>query len=263
MYSHATWNYWVPNPNLSLCSNEAFLPPSWSVTPPGTGEKEWRGLKGRDGHKCSSSSPLPLSKAVFLWGGFHCYCLTVGAACSPPRVSAIWLKHELNLTPGARFDSHTHTLTGHAASPWPHYEKVSQSLRPKIDFSAVFSFFCSELRLMRSCYVGLQGIAVSDGQLQPLEEEVGVLCGNKLCTSLRENAEKDYSVNKKFSFTVWNDERHEQHLVLDQEMNKNSAVKTYPLQFNATWASIIVFYASFSVNLRGRCFNLIFKNGKK
>lgn len=139
MYSHATWNYWVTNPNLSLCSNEAFLPASCSVTPPGTGEKEMRGLKGGDGHKCSSSSPLPLSKAVFLWGFFHCYCPTVGAACSPPRVSAIWLRHELNLTPGARFDSHTHTLTGHAASPWPHYEKVSQSLRPKIDFSAFFA----------------------------------------------------------------------------------------------------------------------------
>lgn len=39
------------------------------MTPPGTGEKEWRGLKGGDGHKCSSSSPLPLSKTVFLWGG--------------------------------------------------------------------------------------------------------------------------------------------------------------------------------------------------
>lgn len=50
--------------------------------------------------------------------------------------------------------------------------------------------------------MGLQGIGVSDGQLQPLEEEVGVLCGNKLCRSLRENAEKGSSVNKKFSFTV-------------------------------------------------------------
>lgn len=261
MYSHATWNYWVPNPNLSLCSNEVFLPASCSVTPPGTGEKEWRGLKGGDGHKCSSSSPLPLSKTVFLWGGFHCYCPTVGAACSPSRVSAIWLKHELNLTPGTRFDSHTHrarsiTLT----SLWKGFSEPSTQ---NWLFCFFFAFFCSEPRLMRSCYVGLQGIGVSDGQLQPLEEEVGVLCGNKLCRSLRENAEKDSSVNKKFSFTVWNDERHEQHLVLDQEMNKNSAVKTYPLQFNATWASIIVFYASFSVNLRGRCFNLIFKNRKK
>lgn len=262
MYSHATWNYWVPNPNLSLCSNEVFLPASCSVTPPGTGEKEWRGLKGGDGHKCSSSSPLPLSKTVFLWGGGVSLLLPDSWSSMQPPEGLSYMAQAR-----AKFDSGRSVWLTHSQGTQHHPDLIMKrflrAFDPKLTFLLFFAFFCSEPRLMRSCYVGLQGIGVSDGQLQPLEEEVGVLCGNKLCRSLRENAEKDSSVNKKFSFTVWNDERHEQHLVLDQEMNKNSAVKTYPLQFNATWASIIVFYASFSVNLRGRCFNLIFKNRKK
>lgn len=139
MYSHATWNYWVPKPNLSLCSNEAFLPASCSVTPPGTGEKEWRGLKGGDGHKCSSSSPLPLSKAVFLWGGFSLLLPDSWSSMQPPEGLSYMAQARAKLDSGRSVwltHSHTHrarsiTLT----SLWKGFSEPSTQ-------NWLFCFFC-------------------------------------------------------------------------------------------------------------------------
>lgn len=149
MYSHATWNYWVPNPNLSLCSNEVFLPASCSVTPPGTGEKEWRGLKGGDGHKCSSSSPLPLSKTVFLWGGgFHCYCYSWSSMQPPEGLSYMAQAR-------AKFDSGRSVWLTHSQGTQHHPDLIMKrflrAFDPKLTFLLFFAFFCSEPHEVMLC----------------------------------------------------------------------------------------------------------------
>lgn len=90
------------------------------VSPPISG---MRCLEGAGGHKCSSSALPPLILALESFLPHAGY-----SGLQSPGFAAMPLKHELNLSRGIRFDSYTHA--GHTASPWPHYEKVSQSLRP-------------------------------------------------------------------------------------------------------------------------------------
>lgn len=140
MYSHATWNYWVPNPNLSLCSNEVFLPASCSVTPPGTGEKEWRGLKGGDGHKCSSSSPLPLSKTVFLWGGGVSLLLPDSWSSMQPPEGLSYMAQAR-----AKFDSGRSVWLTHSQGTQHHPDLIMKrflrAFDPKLTFLLFFAFF--------------------------------------------------------------------------------------------------------------------------
>lgn len=120
---------------VSPCQIKWLRPPSQisvsvthslcSVSPPVTGVRRRGGPRGvGDRHMCSSSSPLPLNWAVesYLLHA-SCWSLQSSQGFGPANV----LKHVINLSVGIWLMP---ARTGHTASPWPHYEKVSQSFRP-------------------------------------------------------------------------------------------------------------------------------------
>lgn len=120
----------APPSQISVCVMHSLC----SVSPPVTGLRRRGGPRGvGDSHMCSSSSLLPLNGAVESYL-LHASCWSLQSSQGSGLANV--LKHVINLSVGIWL---MHARTGHTASPWPHYEKVSQSFRPADWLLCVFS----------------------------------------------------------------------------------------------------------------------------
>ena len=143
-----------PRPQISgLCNNQALC------HRPSPGCRGEEASEGADSHKRSSSSPLTLRSGCRITSTaatmLHARCCSLQS--SQRFGPANPLKHDIKLFFSRRLDSHTRTHSGHAPSHWPHYEKVSRSLRPT--YWLLCFFFSAEAgEVMLGGYPGESGL---------------------------------------------------------------------------------------------------------